>query len=365
MKFQANKQDLSQAVSSVIRACAVKSQIKALEGVLVRLEGNLLSVTGYNLELGIVAKINVQGVQDGAAVVDGKLLSAILKKLDSTNAVEIALDGDTLRISSGRTKLKTQALPEVDYPALPKQGDGGEITLTGEMFKRLVTQTIYAVALTDIKPVHTGCKFTLKENKLTVDSTDGMRLVRAKENVSGHDVSVVIPAKSLQEAIKIISSDDENITISITNSFATIEKPNLKIVSRVLGGDFIDVDKTINLTVKDTIIVEKSLLLSALERVSVVVDTLTTSPLVLEIENGQVNVSVKNSLGEVSDTVEVEYNGQAVRMGVNAKYIKDAVSHAESDILQIGVVGALSPLVITEKGNDSYTALVLPVRLKG
>lgn len=365
MKFIAQKHDLNAAISAASKATAAKSNIQALEGVLLRLEGNLLSVTGYDLEMGLTAEIAVQGVENGAVIADGKLLGDIIRKLDGKNDISIEVDSDfVMTVKSGKTKLKVKCLSADEYPNLPEISEETAFKIDALALKTLIAQTIYATAQTDIKPVHMGCRFKGKNGTITVDAVDGVRLARAKatETQCG-DIDVVIPAKTLQEAFKNIADDDGDITICISGNFAVISKEGLTIVTRLLIGDFINVDNAVSFAPKAEAIVKKSDIQGALERLAILTDKVR-KPVVAEFSENGIALHAETALGAMEDFVEAEYSGDEINIGFNGKYLLDAVFHAESDIVRIQLAGELNPMKITEKDGGGYQAIVLPVRLK-
>ena len=88
MKFSCEKALLQSAVTTAGRVVASKSSILALEGVLVEAEESGLRISGYNLETGIVTRVEATVAKTGAIVLSARLFGEIIR--DITNAVNSA-----------------------------------------------------------------------------------------------------------------------------------------------------------------------------------------------------------------------------------------------------------------------------------
>ncbi|MDF2567493.1 MAG: dnaN, partial [Oscillospiraceae bacterium] len=91
MKFTCDKKKLSEAVFNVSLAVSAKSTLVALEGILLVCEDNTLTLTGYNLDLGIKKTIEVNTIEQGSIVLNSKLFSEILRKMPADD-ISISTD---------------------------------------------------------------------------------------------------------------------------------------------------------------------------------------------------------------------------------------------------------------------------------
>ena len=106
MQITCQRQPLLDAATSVQRAVSTKSSIPALEGILLETREGELSLSGFDLELGIVTSIEATVQEEGALVVSARLFVDIIRKMDSDN-VSIQTDSEFANQSMCYLKTKT------------------------------------------------------------------------------------------------------------------------------------------------------------------------------------------------------------------------------------------------------------------
>src|SRR5438309_49106 len=96
MKFIAPIKPLQETLAKVIAVIPAKSTLPQLETVALDLKKNVLSFTGTDLEITVVATLEVSGVSDGSANVPAKLFYEIVRALPD-GELTFALDKTTRR----------------------------------------------------------------------------------------------------------------------------------------------------------------------------------------------------------------------------------------------------------------------------
>ena len=168
MQLICEKNKLVEALTNVQRAVSQRSTIAALEGILLKAEGNELTLCGYNTELGITTKIETSVQEEGAVVLNAHFLTDIVRKL-SGDVVEITLqDNLVVRIVNGASKFELLGINAQEFPSLPSVENATSFTLPIAVLKSMIKQTIFAVSEMDAKPVHTGTLFEIKNKTLTL-----------------------------------------------------------------------------------------------------------------------------------------------------------------------------------------------------
>ena len=210
MNFFCTRSELSESLNNVTRAGAAKTTHPAMEGVLINAEDDRLTLSCYNMELGIKTYMPARVSENGSIVLNAKLFSDIIRRLDSEN-IEIECDEKCMtKIKGGAAEYSIIGIEEEEFPQLPSVDERINFTVSSTVLKSMIDQTIFAVAVNDFKPVHTGSKFIIKDHILSVVSVDGFRLAIRQEPVSYHDeLDFVVPGKSLSEVSKLISEEEE------------------------------------------------------------------------------------------------------------------------------------------------------------
>ena len=200
MKLICNKQGLYEALINVSKAVADKSTIPALEGIKMNLEDSTLSLTGYDLEIGIITSIPAVSQDEGEWIVNSRLFTDIIKKMP-TDEVEINIaENMAMTVSSGMTEYTISAMSAIQYPSIPEFGESKCITMGQSVVRSMINQTLFAVSQNDTKPILKGELFEVEDNRLNVVAIDGYRLaVRSEAVKETENKKFVIPAKTLNE----------------------------------------------------------------------------------------------------------------------------------------------------------------------
>ncbi|MDL2232550.1 DNA polymerase III subunit beta [Ruminococcaceae bacterium OttesenSCG-928-L11] len=366
MKFICNKTLLSDAVTNVSRVIPSKSSIPALEGIQIKARTGELMLTGYDMESGITTTIEAAVEQEGEIVLSARLFSEMIRKMAGEDVSVSVGDKYLTEVKSGLTEFTILGIPADEFPELPDVQGGNGISMTQSVMKSMIDQTLFAVATTDTKPVHTGSLFDMKSDSLTLVSVDGYRLaLRNTALKDGVDTSFVVPGKVLSEISKLLKDDEEEeASLMVAGRHIVFHIGRYSVVSRLLEGEFLDYHSSIPSGGDTQVIVSTRALIDSVERASLLISDKLRSPLRVVFDSGKIRISCSTSIGKFQDEVECELSGPTVEMGFNNKYLLDALKASGSDEVRIQISGALSPIKVLPIQGEEYLFLVLPVRLK-
>ncbi len=367
MQFICSLEDLVTAVSNVQRAVAAKSAIPALEGILVRATSTAVYLAGFDLELGITTTVPASVKEVGEIVLSSRLFSDIVRKMPGETVMMSCDNKGNTVIKSDVTSFTISGISADDYPELPSVDDGVGFTLSQPLLKSMIRQTIFAVAQpNDPRPIYSGTKFELGNGMLRLISVDGFRLAMRSEAVASEEnVSFIVPGKTLQEVLKLLDEDSEEpVSFAVGRRHIVMSVKGYAIISRLLDGEFMAYERTIPKDVTTTVFVNTRMMLSAVDRASLVINDRMKSPLICDFQEGEVKISCSTSLGSASDVVEVKLDGDKMQMGFNSRFLLDALKNTETDEIRIELGGPLAPMKVLPATGDSFLFLVLPVRLK-
>lgn len=370
MKFSCDKSTLCEAINNVLPAVTSKTSLLALEGILIRCKGSELSLTGYNLELGIVKTIEVNGEEDGEVILNATLLANIVNKMPS-GIVTMTTDEKLLTvISCNDVEFTILGLNADEFPDIPSVSDEREFTLPHYLLKNMVSQTLFAIAQTDQNPVHTGSLFDISDGMLHIVSVDGYRLALRKEKVNiSENFKFVVPGRTLNEIVKLLSrlvleDDEEKVTISVSSKHIRFSVAGYVILSRLLDGEFLDYKNAIPTVSKTKVTIETKPFQDGISRASIIINERAKSPIRCTFGENGVKLFCETALGKINDAVPAEVEGPEVRIGFNNKYMADALKASECEKIVIEINGPVSPMKLLPVDDDSFLFLVLPVRLK-
>ena len=366
MKFTCNTSILAEACNIVQRGVPQKSTIPATEGIYIQAKNSKLNLTGYDLEVGITTSIDCSTETEGSIVLNARLLCDILRRLPGA-AVTINVDSHNLcKITSGEAEFSLVGIPANDYPELPTVSGGIPFAIKQNVLRDMVKQTIFGVAIQDIKPVHKGIKFEVENNNLRLISCDGFRLAIRNETIeyAGDDMTFVVPAKTLSEVIKLADNDDENVTFSIGKKFILFEIGNYRIISRLLEGEFFNYKNAIPAQSTTIARVNVKLILDSVERTSLLITSKIKSPIRCVFDENTIKISSATALGAANDRIPAAIEGKRIEIGFNNTYLTDCLRTVDADEVNIELSSPVSPIIIKPIEGDSFIFLIIPMRLK-
>lgn len=369
MKFICETTVLSEACQNVQRAVSAKSSIPAAEGIFIKAVNNELKITGYDLEIGINTSVYANVQEEGSIVLNAKILCEILRRIPNQTLIIESDERNLAVITSGDVKYEIMGISADDYPELPSVQGGFSIELDRKLLGDMVKRTIFAVAVSDTKVVYTGIKFELSDGELRLISVDGFRMAIRIEKIDyhGEDISFIVPAKTMNEVVKLsLAEDDEDGTVilGLGKRHIIFEVNGYSIISRLLEGEFINYRSTIPLSTSTTVEIDTQSFIDSIERTSLIITDRTKSLISCIFDDNAIRMSSITAVGSANDKISAEIEGSKVEIGFNNRYLLDALRACGTDKVKIKLNGPVSPILILPTEGDNFIYLVLPVRLK-
>lgn len=365
-KFTCNKTALSGAIGNVSRAVALKSTITALEGIKIKVADNRVNLTGYDLELGITTSIEAKDVTSGEFIVNSKLFAEMVRKMPEDEITVEVEDSMATKITSGMASCSIVSLPADEYPDIPVFDRERSLTIPQSLLKNMIGQTIFAVAVSENKPILTGELFEIENGIFNLVAIDGYRLAVRSEQIDNNDYfKFVVPAKALKEVSNLMIDDaDSKCNIFTSRKHIIFEINGYSVFSRLLEGEFHNYKGSIPEKSTSEAIVGTRELINSLERCMLIISDKAKAPVRCIFDNGKMKISCSTIIGKVSDEINIDFSGNAIEIGFNGRFFLDALKASETDKVKFGMTGGLSAMKITPLEGDKFTFLVLPVRLK-
>ena len=366
MKFECEKTLLASAIEGVSRAITNRAAIPVLEGIYLKAEGFNLTLTGYDMEMGITTTLECNVPVPGETVLDAKLLFSMISRMPAGDVCIELTDEGQAKISGGVAEFEIPAMNASDYPSLPVTGADNTMTLKCGMMREMIEKTIYAVSQDAKKPAHTGELFVIEPGSLTVVALDGYRLAIIKRDVEcTRDIRIIIPGKTLQELLKIMGGDEDEVKIDANRRYVVFTTNGYTIMSRLIEGDFLNYEGVIPKDKKTRVTVDCKTFIDTIERASLIITERLKNPLRINFAEDKVTVRCQTPLGKVVDEfAPIEMAGDAVEIGFNNRYLLDALRYSKCDRMVLEINGPLSPVKLLPENGTDFIYLVLPVRFK-
>ena len=366
MNIICDKTLLSTAIDGVSKAVTLRSTIPVLEGILLKAEGFQLTLTGYDLEMGIVTTIEANIKEPGEIVLNAKLLSSMISRMPAGQISIVAADNGKTTIQSGVAQFEIQSMPATDFPDLPNTGAEQTLTIKTGVLRDMIDRTLYAVSQDEKKPAHTGELFEIELDKLTMVALDGYRLAIVERPITAvKDIRIIVPSKTMTEVSHLLANDDEeDVHISANRRYVVFTTAGYTIMSRLIEGEFLNYRNVIPAGSRTRVTIDTKDFISTIERASLIITERLKNPLRISFTEGKVVVRCQTNLGRVVDEFSAACEGDEVEIGFNNRYLLDALRNARTEQVRMEISGPLSPVkVLPVEGND-FLYLVLPVRFK-
>jgi DNA polymerase-3 subunit beta len=375
MKFNVNRTVFLENLQICGRASSTRTNVPALEGILLEAEGNSLSLSGYDMEISVRSVIDADVLVPGSIVINTRMLLDIVRRLSyDTMTVEVD-DQMNVSIRSGVSVLDIKGTPGDEFPLMPDlSGKASSFQIEAFKLRSMIRQTSYAVAISDNKPVHTGCLFEQEGNSLTVVAVDGYRLAIRKEELttvpSNPLPSFVVPGRALTELSRVLDESEEEVQVELTNRQILFRIGTITMGSRLLEGEFIAYRNAIPKESRFIFTVPVKIFIESMERASLMVSEHAKAPVILEFGFDVIKISCTTTLGRIYDEVPIQGQGEPLIMGFNNRYLLDALKACEREEVRIELGTPVTPMVIKPSPKEdpeqpeAFSFLVLPVHLK-
>ena len=363
LKFQ--KAQLVNALSIVMKAVSTKTSSVILESILISASDNRVVLDATDTELSIQTEVDAVIVKAGGVVLNAKLFSEIVRKFDSTESlIELDVDSDfKTTIKCEQAVFNIMGIDPVEFIPMPKIDRDAFISLSQFSLKEVIRQTEFSTAISDINRMMGGELIDVKNNVAKFVTLDGHRMSIRNIELMGEyeDQKCVVPIKSLQEVMRIIDSDTQkNVNIYFSKDHILFEFDKTLVLSRILDGEFFRIESMLSNDYDTKVNVSRLKLQSAIEQSMILIRENEHKPMILDIENGMLKLSVNSSLGFMDAKVNIEKSGSDLKIAFNPKFLVDALKVIDDDFVNIYFTNAKSPCFIRDDKN-TYTYLILPV----
>lgn len=366
MKIQVERATLLDAVSKLQRVVGTKTAVPVLDGILIVAEQGKITLTSYNLEMGMKKELYAKCDEPGDVVINAKLLADILRRM---NGIQVEITADSrlnCNIKCGEATFDIMGMAAADFPEMPILGDANRITIDGKILTEMVKGTIFSVAQNEgSKPILTGINFTIENGILQMAAIDGFRLAVRKHPVDISDsLSFVLSGRAVGEAVKLIDENTENIEICVGERLISFSINGYEFISRLLEGEFVNYKKTIPTTHQQKIVVNTRELIETVERVSLLISETFSTPVRCYFNELNVVFSCATAMGRATETFNAKLEGENFEIGLNSRYLLEALKAIEDEQIQILFNGAKSVILILPIEGDEFEYMIAPMRLK-
>ena len=384
MEIVCSQNDFNNAIQLVSKAVSSRPTHPILANILLTADQgtNKISLTGFDLNLGIQTSFDANVIKSGAITIPSKLLSEIVNKLPNESPISLDAneDSDDILIKSDRGSFKIKGISSDDYPKLPFVESGTSLNIDPISFLKALRLTIFASSNDDSKQLLTGVNFTFKQKYLESAATDGHRLAvvlidndkkgnENQDNLSNEEnFSVTIPSRSLREIEKLVSlkTSGNSIKLFYDKGQLVFISSNQIITTRTLEGKYPNYPQLVPDTFSKFFTFKTNKLIDALERIAVLADQQSSVVKIKFDDNDIALISADaQDIGSANESLSVVCDGEKFDIAFNVRYLLEGLKVISTENVTLKCNLSTTPAVLIPENNDnSFTYLVMPVQVR-
>lgn len=359
-------QDLVKHISIAQRAISNRTTMNILECIHFEARGDELILSATDLEISIETRVKCQVIEEGETVISASIIGNIFRKLPSEEA-SLSKTDNVLDIDCADSHFHLQVTESEEFPALPQVDTSSETVLYNDVLRNAIQETEFATSLDESKLALTGIYFERKADEIRFVALDGYRLavrrVPLGNDQAEMDYSVIIPKRAMTEVSRIFTSEGET-KIRLVPGHISFENETTKLFSRLIDKKYLDYEQIVSSEKKTSVYISRKDLQNALERASLLAKEERANLIKLTFEDSRLQIESNSEIGHVNEQVDIEKEGDDVKIAFNAKYLLEGIRALDVDRIHLYLNGTLNPMVIRpEEDEESYLYLVLPVRV--
>ena len=327
MKIVCTQSDLNNSLSLVSRAVPSRPTHPVLANILFRAdkETGQVTLTAFDLSLGIRSSFITEVIESGEIAVPSKLLVDIISKLSE-----------------------------------------GDLIIDDQI-------ALFATSSDETKQILTGVHLILKEETLEFAATDGHRLavikIEDERPVDNHQkLEATIPAKALRELQKMLSTykSEEDVAVYLDRGQVVFAWQNQRLTSRTLEGEYPAYHQLIPRQFERRVTLERKQFISTLERIAVLADQKNNIvKLSIDNENQEITLSCEaQDVGSGTESMPAQISGENIDIAFNVKYLMEGLKELPSSEIQMHLNQSLTPVIFTPLSKVKMTYLAMPVQVR-
>lgn len=365
MKLTASKQELLGKLSDIQNIVEKRNTMPILSHFLLDATKSGASITATDLETAIREPIEVTADKPGRLCIPARKLFEIVREVEGDISLDSSDDGRWLKVKAGASNFRLACLSTEEFPAWPALEEADEIAINCRELGEMIEKTIYAAGEADTRYTLNGLLFHAEGGRLSVVGTDGHRLALISKPIAKppkEEKKIILPRKAASELRKFLDKDGE-ISMLVGKNHVLFKVDGVEFLARLIEGSYPNYSQVVPSGNQKKLVIEREAFVHSLRRVSIMSRD-RSNAVKAEIAPGKLSLASSNpDLGEASDEISINYSGEAVAIGFNARYLLDALSAVDSDNVVFEIQDQLSPTLLMKEGSEDYKCVVMPMRI--
>lgn len=367
MKIICLRENLKKNLNIAEKIIGRNLTLPILNNFLLATDKGRLKVSSTNLETGINAWTAGKVADEGGICVPAKTLTNLINNLNEEK-ISFETKKNTLYIKTEKYKATINGFDPKDFPIIPKiKEDKNNFSINTDLLRESLVKTVFAASFSDFRPEISGVFAGLAGGALVLAATDSFRLAEKTiktKDLKGLEASFIVPLKTIQEIIKILTDQKEGvIKIAFNKNQILFETETIQLISRLVEGSFPNYQQIIPKQSKTTAILDKNETLSIIKLTSVLSGKLNDIKFQINPEKQQIEITARDSeLGENQSIIEGKISGEPLEIVFNHNYLSDGINNLSGNKVFFGFNGPTNPVLLKSPEETDYLYIVMPIK---
>jgi len=376
MKISSLQENLKNGLQLVGHIAGKNVNLPILNNILIKCNDDGIKLITTDLELGITCTIRGKVEKVGEFTVEAKIISDFISLLPN-NKVDLEVKENKLTIKSENYKTVIKGLSAEEYPLIPTIEKKNYFEVPVDEFKKALSQVIFAVSNSDNRLELTGVLFDFKNDELFMAATDSFRLAEKRIKIKKNNPEtvlnkIIIPAKTLQELVRILSNiksedfsnESKNLNIYLSDNQILFTIGNVELISRLIDGQYPDYKQIIPVNSKTTVIINKNELIRAVKTSSIFSKT-GINDVNIDLpanKNKMIISSTSSQTGENLVELDAQVEGDDNGVVLNYKFLLDGINNINDESIKMKIVNSNTPCLLSSVKEDDYLYVIMPIK---
>lgn len=363
MKITINKREFMDGINRALKAVPSKTTMQILESFLLEAKGNSIILTGNDMELGICTHMYGMVLEDGIIALNARMLKDIVSKMPNSDIL-LETDGNMkATVKCEKCLLHIQGNTPDHFPPIQDVKSSQEFELEQGTLKDMIRNTIFSISKDDsIQQMMKSVNLLVNNGQLKLTALDGHRIaIRYVKSELSNNVEVNIPGKTLREVEKILENEG-TVQVSVGKNHVVFRTENTTVTSRIVNGNYYQVDKMMNGDWTTCITVDRLTLISSIDRATLFTRTEERRPVKFCITDHEMVIQGDGLFGSLKEEIAVEKEGRDLTIAFNPFYLLECLKIIEDEKVTIRMVNPKAPALIVNE-ESGYIYLILPVNI--
>ncbi|MGE5195698.1 MAG: DNA polymerase III subunit beta [Anaerolineae bacterium] len=365
MKALVSRNELVSLISKIQSIVPSKPAIAILSNILIEAASDQLIISATDLTISMRTFIEAKVLEEGAITLPAKRFFQLIRELPNSQIELHSTTPEVVFINAGTSHFKIQGMHKNEFPSFPDLSEGTSFSLSGASLKEMLSRTVFAAAREDSRQVLNGILLQHTKNQVAFTGTDGKRLAKLQTTVdlsSEQTTSFILPLKAVEEMIKLLDAKESDAKLTLATDMASLEVGSLLLVTKLLIGQYPDVQRVIPQKVSNSIILHREELMTLLRQVSLFTSDASSS-VRFAFTTGNLHLSAASGdIGEGKVDMPVNYGGEKLEIAFNPAYFLDILRHSKDETIDFSISDPYNPGLITDSSNALF--VLMPMRLE-